>query len=410
MWRKLIAVAFMAHATPVYALDDFGWSYRGELGGFDHCVHWFETREPRETTWHDNFLCHSTGYDIRWSSSGPIPAMRCTQILEAADPHTWADNFLCVEPDAPFIFSWSSHNPIRGAECLQILEPSDPATWNDNYLCVNSTGGEIAGLRRVASGEGVAAGISLKTDPLPNRETGPDANIPYRLFLDSFYLHEQQDRREDLYLKVHRIDGNGNWAELQTRTFYNLDEGHRYTAWSPNVVLYTGQPAGRLRMVVELFDAKTNGFERMLSITKWSTKAISTIVGKMGDSWTFGASSIAIAVAGEALAESLKNRGPGDDTSYGVRTITIGPSGFPVSERERTFDVNFAGGGFRDYDIDVRFRLVRMDLSAAPVPTEQCPPTYRCYERSADGSSCLRGFCLPPDIPVDTGDGVIRRQ
>ena len=61
--------------------------------------------------------------------------MRCTQITEPADPHTWNDNYLCVPPDAPVLFHWSYAGPVPGLACVQWHEPADPHTWSDNYLC-----------------------------------------------------------------------------------------------------------------------------------------------------------------------------------------------------------------------------------------------------------------------------------
>jgi len=63
--------------------------------------------------------------------------MRCTQVIELADPHTWRDNFLCVPRSSPFIFTWSMAGPISGKHCIQWLETADPHTWNDNYMCAD---------------------------------------------------------------------------------------------------------------------------------------------------------------------------------------------------------------------------------------------------------------------------------
>jgi hypothetical protein len=61
--------------------------------------------------------------------------MKCTQILEKADPHTWQDNFLCLGNDMPYNFHWSSAGRINGKSCVQWLEAADPNTWRDNFLC-----------------------------------------------------------------------------------------------------------------------------------------------------------------------------------------------------------------------------------------------------------------------------------
>ena len=67
--------------------------------------------------------------------AGPIAGQKCTRILETADPHTWADNYLCAPQDSPYSFQWSSAGPVGGKECIQWLEPADPHTWHDNFLC-----------------------------------------------------------------------------------------------------------------------------------------------------------------------------------------------------------------------------------------------------------------------------------
>lgn len=66
---------------------------------------------------------------------GPIRGMRCTQVIEPSDPHTWRDNYFCVPTKSPYHFRWSHAGPIRGLSCIRFLEPSDPHTWRDNYLC-----------------------------------------------------------------------------------------------------------------------------------------------------------------------------------------------------------------------------------------------------------------------------------
>jgi len=64
--------------------------------------------------------------------------MRCTQIHENKDPHSWHDNFLCVPAQSPLYFSWSTSGPLNGRSCIRWREPSDPATWHDNWLCASS--------------------------------------------------------------------------------------------------------------------------------------------------------------------------------------------------------------------------------------------------------------------------------
>ncbi len=119
--------------TASYSADGrFAWNSAGPINGM-HCTQIHEAADPH--TWSDNYFCADRDYGIRWNSAGPIDGMRCTQIYEAADPHTWWDNYLCVPHDSPLQFFWSSAGPIPGLRCTQWLEAADPHTWRDNYLC-----------------------------------------------------------------------------------------------------------------------------------------------------------------------------------------------------------------------------------------------------------------------------------
>lgn len=112
----------------------FVWNCAGPVPGMA-CLQILEASDPH--TWHDNFLCTPRDFGIRWSSAGPIPGMRCTQIIEPAEPqrHTWMDNYLCVPPESRLDLSWSYSGPIPGRHCVRFHEPADPHTWGDNFLC-----------------------------------------------------------------------------------------------------------------------------------------------------------------------------------------------------------------------------------------------------------------------------------
>lgn len=99
------------------------------------CTQILEPADPH--TWNDNFLCTPQDFGVRWSFRGPIPGMRCTQIIEPSEPpqHTWRDNFLCVPWQSRLHFSWSFSGPIPGMPCIRFNEGADPHTWQDNYLC-----------------------------------------------------------------------------------------------------------------------------------------------------------------------------------------------------------------------------------------------------------------------------------
>jgi hypothetical protein len=113
----------------------FRWSSAGPISGMT-CTQISEAADPH--TWHDNYLCATMNVGLRWSSAGPISGMRCTHIVEGADAEgTWFDNYLCVPTSSSLRFQWSSAGPIRGVSCIQWYEGAEPAqtTWHDNFLC-----------------------------------------------------------------------------------------------------------------------------------------------------------------------------------------------------------------------------------------------------------------------------------
>ena len=118
--------------------NDFKWSMYGIPEGYD-CIQIKENSEPSKTKWHDNYFCWKEGTKdpgMKWSMAGPISGKRCTRILEKSDPHTWDDNYLCVDNNSYLRFLWSSAGPIKDHSCIQWAENSDrDGTWHDNYLC-----------------------------------------------------------------------------------------------------------------------------------------------------------------------------------------------------------------------------------------------------------------------------------
>jgi serine protease len=57
---------------------------------------------------------------MKWSSNEPVPGMRCTRILETAEPaaHSWRNNYLCVPEKSSVHFRWSMAGPLRGMDCV----------------------------------------------------------------------------------------------------------------------------------------------------------------------------------------------------------------------------------------------------------------------------------------------------
>eukprot|EP00483_Globobulimina_turgida_P008910 UN08928 len=134
MWLTLVSLAY------IFSTSDakFYWSSAGPVSG-KVCVRLIESADTGGT-WLDNYLCSDTNWGMRWSSAGAINGMKCTQIIEPAEPGhtTWRDNFLCLPTNSPLTLSWSSAGAIPGKECIQIVESADPHTWHDNYLCLDS--------------------------------------------------------------------------------------------------------------------------------------------------------------------------------------------------------------------------------------------------------------------------------
>ena len=134
--------------------------------------------------------------------AGPIAGQRCTRILETADPHTWADNYLCVPPDSPYNFQWSSAGPVGGKECVQWIEPADPHTWNDNFLCNNPFPGPAS---------------TLKLGRHYTAQQGGDATVAIKEATSSL-----AQKGFDNTISRYRIDGNEVWGFYDQPNFKNL--------------------------------------------------------------------------------------------------------------------------------------------------------------------------------------------
>jgi hypothetical protein len=115
----------------------FASSHSGPLPG-KNCI---KIEEDDTDGWDNNYFCASKP-GAHWSNAGAHATRRCTQIEETADPNSWSDNHLCVDPAWREHFTWSSAGPVTGPagpvsgqRCIAWYEPSDPHTWSDNFLC-----------------------------------------------------------------------------------------------------------------------------------------------------------------------------------------------------------------------------------------------------------------------------------
>jgi MYXO-CTERM domain-containing protein len=141
-----------------FSAGGFTFSVAGAVTG-KTCVNVDEPEDPK--TWNDNFLCTDLDIGLRWSSSGPIDGMRCTNVAEPAehDPAPWQDNYVCVPEDAAEELSWSTSGPIDGLSCVRWYEAADlDGSWADNYLCVRRPGDDVSPQALPKEGPGAGGG------------------------------------------------------------------------------------------------------------------------------------------------------------------------------------------------------------------------------------------------------------
>ena len=114
-------------------VGSFTFSMNGAVEGHQ-CAN-VDSGDPN--TWNDNFLCSGEELGLRFSASGPLDGMTCTQITESADatPQFWANSWLCLPKGAPYSLSWSSAGPLEHLQCVRWFDHSESATWLDNWLC-----------------------------------------------------------------------------------------------------------------------------------------------------------------------------------------------------------------------------------------------------------------------------------
>ena len=120
--------------TPWYSFQvkrDFHlrFSSTGPIAGMA-CTQISEPSDPHG--WSDNYLCSERALGLRWSSSGAIAGMTCVNVNEPTES-AWANNYLCTPED--WGLTWSSNGVPAGKECVAFNEPSEPSGWGDNHLC-----------------------------------------------------------------------------------------------------------------------------------------------------------------------------------------------------------------------------------------------------------------------------------
>ena len=139
----LCCFPLISSGYPDFPRDFFWWNHHKNINY--KCVH---VDEPGDTTWrNNNYLCYKvTKMDVglRWSSKGPIPNMKCTQMTLNTERtrQVWKDNYLCVPRDSIFSFTWSTRKPSLGETCMRIRGGKRKTVY---YLCGVKRNGAVRG-------------------------------------------------------------------------------------------------------------------------------------------------------------------------------------------------------------------------------------------------------------------------
>lgn len=112
----------------------FKWSSSGPIADMN-CTQLTEPTDP--DGWDNNYLCSERNIGMKWSNSGTIAGMTCLKVTEGSDPYAWGDNYLCTPENWGLV--WSMNGPLSGKKCINISEPNDPHAWANNYLCWDAT-------------------------------------------------------------------------------------------------------------------------------------------------------------------------------------------------------------------------------------------------------------------------------
>ncbi len=160
-------------ATSVNRFSNGGFTFSADgTAGLEgkECVSVNEPNDP--DTWSDNVFCSDAPLGMKWSASGPLAGMDCTNVAEGAEPlaDAWKDDYLCTPKGAPWRFTWSSAGQLAGKTCVRWFDHAEASpTWLDNWMCAekvvppagNGGAGGSAGAAGKAGAPG-KAGASAK--------------------------------------------------------------------------------------------------------------------------------------------------------------------------------------------------------------------------------------------------------
>jgi len=93
--------------------------------------------DVNDGAWNNNYLCYKEKLknpNLKWSTEGKIPGMKCVQFTDQKDQDSWSNNYLCMGKKVPYDLKWSENKNISNTTCLHINEPNDK-DWSSNYLC-----------------------------------------------------------------------------------------------------------------------------------------------------------------------------------------------------------------------------------------------------------------------------------
>lgn len=119
---------------------ELAFSYDGPISGMS-CVLLDETEDPTadargHRVWSNNYFCSSKDIGLEWKTAGNHCLHKQVRIFEEAEPreHTWHDNYLCYDTTLVNLAFSQSHATWQPGQ-VSFNEPGDPG-WSDNYLIV----------------------------------------------------------------------------------------------------------------------------------------------------------------------------------------------------------------------------------------------------------------------------------
>ena len=187
----------------------------------------------------------------------------------------------------------------------------------------------------------------------------------YRVYFESIYLHEQRDRREDIYLDLAVTDGTLETKTVVTPVYENLDEGVLYQFKEP--IYFDADPHGSIAIWARMYDAKTGTYEKVLAGVKAGTIG-ATIIATFVSGPAAGSY---VNQIGDDIQKAIEVVGPGDDDFYGTDNVFFTQNDLArVATCKDRFALRYfdPDEGFGDAGHNIQMRGVIEPVLANPAP------------------------------------------